>query len=68
LKQVIINLTSNALKFTHQGSISIECDFNRETQHLEINVIDTGIGIRKADQVKLFKMFGKLKSSKDQNQ
>lgn len=31
LKQVIINLTSNALKFTHEGFISIECDFNRET-------------------------------------
>ena len=30
-------------------------------------MIDTGIGIRKADQVKLFKMFGKLKNSKEQN-
>jgi GTP-binding protein len=31
------------------------------------NVIDTGIGIKKSDQFKLFKMFGKLKSSKEQN-
>lgn len=35
---------------------------------MEFSVIDTGIGIRKADQVKLFKMFGKLKNSKEQNQ
>jgi signal transduction histidine kinase len=30
---------------------------------LDFSVIDTGIGIRKVDQVKLFKMFGKLNST-----
>ena len=68
LKQVIINLVSNALKFTNEGSIRIECDFNHQTKHLEFSVIDTGIGMRKSDQVKLFKIFGKLKSSHGQNQ
>lgn len=32
---------------------------------LEIGVIDTGIGIKKQEQVKLFKMFGKILSEKD---
>jgi signal transduction histidine kinase len=68
LKQVIINLISNALKFTDEGSIIIECDFNHQTKHIEFSVVDTGSGMRKSDQVKLFKMFGKLKSSHAQNQ
>jgi signal transduction histidine kinase len=62
-KQVIINLLSNALKFTNEGSITIEVEFDADNKKLYFNIIDTGIGIRKADQVKLFKMFGKLKSS-----
>ena len=63
LKQVIINLLSNALKFTNEGSITIEVEFDTDTNKLLFNIIDTGIGIRKVDQVKLFKMFGKLSSS-----
>ena len=68
LKQVIINLLSNALKFTFEGSITLEVEFNPNTKMLHFNIIDTGIGIRKADQVKLFKMFGKLSGSAKQNQ
>lgn len=60
LKQVIINLLSNALKFTNEGSITIEVEFDTNSMKLLFNIIDTGIGIRKVDQVKLFKMFGKL--------
>ena len=60
LKQVIINLLSNALKFTNEGSITIEVEFDTNTNKLLFNIIDTGIGIRRVDQVKLFKMFGKL--------
>jgi len=56
-------LLSNALKFTNEGSITIEVEFDTDTNKLLFNIIDTGIGIRKVDQVKLFKMFGKLSSS-----
>ena len=35
LKQIMINLVSNALKFTDEGFIRIECDFNCETNNLE---------------------------------
>ena len=57
---MIINLISNALKFTFKGSITLKCAFNQSLKQLSFNVIDTGLGIRKNDQVKLFKMFGKL--------
>ena len=49
LKQVIINLLSNALKFTNEGSITIEVEFDKNSMKLLFNIIDTGIGIRKAD-------------------
>ena len=63
IKQVIINLISNALKFTSQGSIIVEASFNPENSQIMFSVTDTGIGIKKSDQVKLFQMFGKLRSS-----
>ena len=56
-------MISNAMKFTSKGSITTEVDFDHVNKQLVISVVDTGIGIRKADQLKLFKMFGKLQSS-----
>lgn len=61
LKQVLINLLSNALKFTTEGSIQVQSKFDQDMKLLSIDVLDTGIGIKKADQLQLFKMFGKLK-------
>ena len=63
MMQVIINLMQNALKFTTNGSISIEVRFELKTKLFMISVHDTGIGIRKCDQVKIFKMFGKLQNN-----
>src|SRR5688500_16822762 len=45
VKQVIVNLLSNALKFTHQGGIEIGVDFDPATRLSSIAVTDTGIGI-----------------------
>lgn len=61
LKQVLINLISNALKFTSLGEIQVQTKFDKEMKLIYIDVIDTGIGIKKIDQLQLFKMFGKLK-------
>ena len=63
LKQILINLTSNAMKFTTDGTITIDVDFDPENNKLFFSVIDTGIGIKRNDQIKLFKIFGKLQSS-----
>lgn len=57
LNQILINLISNALKFTHRGRIDVKCAvFKREkkTVHLRFEVTDTGIGI---PQDKLFTIF-----------
>jgi signal transduction histidine kinase len=45
----LINLISNALKFTTTGSITVDCNFDKENLMLDFSVIDTGIGIRKVD-------------------
>ena len=60
LRQVILNLVSNAIKFTHEGGVKITVDVFesvRNTERLSIKVLDTGIGIPEAVQVNLFQQF-----------
>ncbi|NTS76682.1 response regulator [Catenovulum sp. SM1970] len=66
LSQVLINLTSNAIKFTEQGKItltiqSIEQDEQQALLHFSVK--DTGIGLSKAQQAKLFQSFSQADSS-----
>ncbi|MBL1211298.1 HAMP domain-containing sensor histidine kinase [Geminocystis sp. GBBB08] len=58
IKQVLVNLLSNAVKFTENGSITL--DVKKENNYLNFSVIDTGIGIKKEYQQKLFKAFSQL--------
>ena len=60
LKQVLINLVKNALKFTRRGSIIAELAYDNEASIVYGSVLDTGSGIEKADLPKLFSRFGKL--------
>ncbi|NJK34759.1 MAG: PAS domain S-box protein [Oscillatoriales cyanobacterium SM2_2_1] len=55
LIQVIINLISNAIKFTAQGTITCRAVQNQE--NVIISIIDTGVGIAPADQPKVFEKF-----------
>jgi len=68
LKQILINLVSNALKFTFSGNITICVSEDLEnTDHLKFSVLDTGIGIKKEQQSKLFKLYTKLDDKEGMN-
>lgn len=61
LHVAVMNLVSNALKFTTKGGVTIK--LRREKQMVFLTVSDTGAGIRKEDLGKLFEKFTKLESS-----
>lgn len=60
VKEILNNLIGNSLKFTDRGSITISV--KSEKDKVNVYVTDTGIGIGKADQGKLFGMFEQLES------
>lgn len=62
-KQVLLNLCSNAIKFTEQGSITIHVNSDIERQQLVIDVEDTGIGLADAQKATLFSPFGHVVAS-----
>jgi len=63
IKQVLVNLLSNALKFTHEGSIRVTTGFDRRSGLLTVEVCDTGIGIAMEDQQRIFEDFQQVDSS-----
>jgi len=66
LRQVLINLTGNALKFTSEGEVAIyvSCDSPRDENFLiHFTVSDTGIGISQENQKKIFSAFSQADTS-----
>jgi signal transduction histidine kinase len=61
LRQVVTNLAGNALKFTDHGEIAIGVSLDQEPAMLRFTVTDTGPGIPRDGQVKLFQRFEQLK-------
>lgn len=60
LRQIILNLTNNAIKFTNQGEINVSAKLLQKTGRkikLQVAVSDTGIGISKVGRQKLFQSF-----------
>lgn len=57
LRQIIINLCGNALKFTEKGSISLNVRFDRANNQLVVRVVDTGIGMKPEQLTRLFDPF-----------
>ncbi|MAD76816.1 MAG: aerobic respiration two-component sensor histidine kinase ArcB [Rheinheimera sp.] len=59
LRQVLWNLLNNAVKFTAQGQITLDCTLNTDLSQLLFKVQDTGIGIASAEQERIFDMYYK---------
>ena len=64
----MINLITNAIKFTDNGTISITYTYKKieETQETELNFVieDSGIGMTEVERQKLFKKFSQANSRK----
>jgi PAS domain S-box-containing protein len=66
LKQILLNYTNNAIKFTERGEINLFVRLLNDTANgwlLRFEVEDTGIGMSKAQQEKLFKSFEQVDST-----
>jgi signal transduction histidine kinase len=57
LRQIVLNLVFNAIKFTPSGSVTIEAEHDTEIDRIRIAVIDTGVGIAEADRDRIFEPF-----------
>jgi len=70
IKQVILNILNNAVKYTKEGSVSLgigKRELTGDSVLLEIEVQDTGIGIQKEDLDKLFDSFERFDTKKNRN-
>ena len=58
IQQILLNIISNAIKFTEKGSITISAgDYDRNPGQFEVTVSDTGIGIELENQSRIFESF-----------
>lgn len=72
IREIMINLLNNAVKYTHEGSITFSITHENDEEEkdkviLEIKVTDTGIGIRESDMGRLFNQFERLDHKHNRN-
>ena len=63
LKQILINICANAVKFTAQGSVYILVSYSAANKQMKFEIVDTGIGIDAAAQARVFNAFSQADSS-----
>jgi PAS domain S-box-containing protein len=66
VRQVLLNLVHNAVKFTEQGEVNLSAEVTHRganTVNIQFSVKDTGIGIKAEDREKLFKPFSQAEDS-----
>ena len=69
IKQILVNLLGNAIKYTEKGSVTLLVDgsVNRDWVTLRVQVKDTGMGIKEEDQKKLCGAFERVDLKKNRN-
>ena len=69
LRQIMVNLLTNAVKYTEKGSVSFSVTGRSAAGDytMHVSVKDTGMGIRKEDQEKLFERYTRLDQEKNRN-
>jgi len=69
LKQILVNLLTNAVKFTpERGKVTLQVEGDLEEELIRFSVIDTGIGIASEDLSRLFQPFTQVESSLNRQQ
>ncbi len=66
VRQILVNLASNAIKFTKEGSVDVRVAYRTESENhgvIRFEINDTGIGIPEEAQDRLFKRFSQVDSS-----
>lgn len=63
LKQVLLNLCNNAVKFTDEGQVSVTVSFDPEVREISFDIVDSGIGVKKESLKRIFEPFTQADSS-----
>lgn len=68
IRQILLNLINNAVKYTQKGTITLKVDWEQKPEkflELKVAVVDTGIGIREEDMATLFESFQRVDMQKN---
>ncbi len=62
LKQIIVNLVTNGIKYTEKGTVSFGYEINKKNKTIKFSIADTGLGIDKENQKYIFDRFKRVES------
>ena len=66
-EKIVLNLLSNAFKFTFEGEITVELRKSADQQHAELCVRDTGVGIPQSELARLFERFHRIEGQRSRS-
>ncbi len=70
IRQILINLANNAVKFTESGKVSIIVSFSKKDDNnilMKISIADTGVGIKPEDLTRIFESFSQVDSKRNRS-